>query len=350
MLAMGPGAFLVAAALATMTAVPYGLLLLWLDRNEKEPLLLVGTAFLWGAAVATIFAGVFNSLTGEIAFGVTGNAVVADFMTASFAAPLSEELMKGFALLCLFLLFRHEFDDVLDGVLYGAIVGLGFAWFENITYYVQAAQAEGMGGLLKNAWARGVVSASGGSHAAYTALTGIGFGLVRVLRRGVLRWLLVPFFWSLSMFAHFAWNTFVGMFMVSRTSEAVNYLVNLPIAVLVLQVPFLALIALVVAVVWRHQNRVITEQLAGEAEDVVSRAQLAGLVPARRRTLRGLGRFFTRGPAHWWHHRQLDLEQIELAFVKWHHARDQETRWSADQDQDVLRLRAAVRARQGRLR
>ena len=350
MLAMGPGAFLVAGLLATMTAVPYGLVLLWLDRNEKEPLMLVLTAFLWGAAVATTFAGIFNSITGEIAFGVTHNAMIAEFMTASFAAPLGEELMKGCALLFLFLVFRHEFDDVLDGVIYGAIIGLGFAWFENITYYVQAAQADGMGGLLKNAWARGVVSASGGSHAAYTALTGIGFGLVRVLRRGFLRWLLVPFFWSLAMFAHFAWNTFVGMFMVSRTSEAVNYLINLPIAVLVLQTPFLVLIIVVVAVVWRHQNKIIREHLVDEGGDVVSAEQLRGLVPARKRTSRGFVRFFTRGPGHWWRHRKLDLLQIELAFLKWHHQRDHDTTWTADQDSDILRLRALLRLRQAGLR
>ena len=192
MLFTQPGFFLVATLLATLTAVPYGLLLLWLDRNEPEPLTLVLTAFLWGACVSTVISGEVNSGVAQLTYNMTGDPFIADFMTASFSAPFIEEITKGFAVLLLFMLFRKEFDNVLDGIIYGAIIGLGFAWFENITYYMSAAADGGLGGMLQNAWARGVVSASGGSHAAYTGLTGCGFGLMRVMRRGVLRWTMPP--------------------------------------------------------------------------------------------------------------------------------------------------------------
>ena len=49
----GPWVFTLAAVLASATAVPYGLLLIWLDRNEPEPMYLVVAAFVWGAVFAT---------------------------------------------------------------------------------------------------------------------------------------------------------------------------------------------------------------------------------------------------------------------------------------------------------
>lgn len=344
MLFTEPVFFVLATILATMTAVPYGLLLLWLDRNEPEPITLLITAFLWGACVSTMISGEVNSGVAQLAFNMTGDAFVADFLAASFSAPFIEELTKGFAVLLLFALFNKEFDNVLDGIVYGAIIGLGFAWFENITYYMNAAAMDGMGGMLQNAWARGVVSASGGSHAAYTALTGCGFGLVKVMRRGVLRWAMPPVFLGLSMFAHFAWNTFVGplVYITGGDSTAVQYLVGLPIAVVVLQLPFTVTLLAVVAVAWRHENRIIREHLTDIPEDLVAPGELERLIPARRRAWASFKRFFTRGPGTWWSHRKLARLQIELAFLKWHHIQDG-IAWDLDQDVDILRIRQQIR-------
>ena len=346
-----PGFFILATILATMTAVPYSLLLLWLDRNEPEPPSLLITAFMWGACVATMVSLVFNSSVGGMALDVVGDPALADQLTASIAAPLFEELSKGVALLLLFFFFRKEFDNVLDGIIYGAFIGLGFAWFENISYYMSAAGEGGLGGMLQNAWVRGVVSASGGSHAAYTAITGCGIGFVRVLRRGALRWLLIPFFWSISMFAHFSWNTFVGLVVgiTSGDSAVGALLVGVPIAVVVLQLPFTFLLFVTVLFAWRHEHSIIRTYLKDAAEDVVTPAELAALVPASRRTLRQFGRFFREGPSSWWHHRSLARYQIALAFLKWHHARDG-IAWTPDQDHDILRLREQIRRHRSLLR
>jgi len=337
-----PGEFTVATILALSTTVPYCIVLLWLDRNEKEPLWLIVTALLWGAAAATFISGIFNDTFGMVATGVLHNPALANQVTASISAPFIEESTKGFAVMMLFLLFRRDFDDVLDGILYGALVGLGFAWFENITYYVSAAQSGGYETMFKLAWARGVVSGMGGSHAAYTGLTGMGFGLVRVMRRGVLRWTLVPLFWGLAMFAHFSWNTFVSFF--TQGSEAVTLLLGLPVATFLLQGPFLFLLLIVVAVVWRSENRIIVQYLEGEPADVVSDEERRALVPARRRSWGGFVRFFTRGPFRWWSQRALEADLVRLAFTRWHLARDEEG-WQADEDADVLALRERVRRR-----
>lgn len=340
MFAMGPATAAFAAFLATLTAVPYTGALLWLDRNEKEPIYLVLIALLWGAIVATAVSMIFNTVFQQVALGVVHDELVAGQLTASFSAPFIEEFTKGLAVLFIFFLFHREFDDVLDGILYGALVGLGFAWFENITYYVMAAEG-GTDDMAKLMFLRGVLSGVG-SHAAYTGLTGLGFGLVRVLRKGVLRWLLVPIFWGTAMGAHFAWNTFVGLFIIDPGSEAMTLLVSMPLAVLVLQIPFVALLLLVVSFVWRHENRVITRYLEDEPADVSPAGQARSIVPARRRFWKGLRRFFGRGPLHWWRGRRLDQLLIRLAFAKWHHEKDAETTWSADEDGDIRRFRREI--------
>ncbi|MCB9778043.1 MAG: PrsW family intramembrane metalloprotease [Alphaproteobacteria bacterium] len=343
-----PAEFLFATFLATLTAVPYCILLLWLDRNEKEPTWLIITALLWGAAASTFISGIFNDAFGMMMQSAVGDAAVAGQLTASFSAPFIEELTKGFAVGALFFLFRKEFDNVLDGVLYGALIGLGFAWFENIIYYVRAGEFGGFFEMIKLAWLRGIVSGMGGSHAAYTGMTGLGFGLVRVLRKGVLRWSLIPVFWGMAMFAHFAWNTFAGLFVIGD-SEAMTLLVGLPIATVVLQGPFLTLLFIVVAVVWRHENKIITTFLADEPADVATPVDVAALVPARKRVFAGLKRCLTKGPGAWWRHRGYELQLIELAFLKWHHAKDDETTWSADQDADVMALRKQLVGMRARL-
>ncbi|MEL6347917.1 MAG: PrsW family intramembrane metalloprotease [Myxococcota bacterium] len=339
-----PGFFIIATILATMTAVPYGALLWWLDHNEPEPVSLLVTSFLWGACVSTMLSIVFNTTSGSIFLGLVGDAGLANFLTASLSAPFFEELTKGAAVMLLFFLFRQEFDNVLDGIVYGAFIGLGFAWFENITYYLNAAMDGGMGGMLQNAWARGVVSATGGSHAAYTALTGAGFGLVRMIRRGALRWLLIPLFLGLSMFAHFAWNTFVGpvVFITSPDSTAIQYLVGLPIAVLILQMPFTLLLVVTVMLSWRHENRIIRKFLREAAPGVVTAEELSLLVPTRRRIAVNTRRFFSEGPSKWWLHKRLARNQIDLAFLRWHHEEDKIT-WEPDQDKDILLLRRNIK-------
>ena len=348
MLAMDPMAFVIASVLAGMTTIPYGVLLLWLDRNEKEPWWLVVTAFMWGAVVATAISALFNDMFGGMAANAVGNAAVADQLTASLSAPFIEELTKGVAVLFIFVLFRKYFDNAMDGILYGALVGLGFAWFENIMYYVNAAAAGGVGDMVALAWARGVLSGIG-SHATFTGLTGCGFGLVRVMRKGVLRWALVPLFWGGAMFAHFMWNTFVGMFVINPDSAASVYLVSLPLAVAVLQAPFVLLLLGAVLLIWRHENRIIVRHLQSEGADIVSLDEIRGLVPARKRFFGQVGRFFTRGPFAVWHTQRLHRDLIALAFVKWHHHEDDETSWKADEDYDVIRLRGAIQARRRQL-
>ena len=126
---VGTPAAIVLAAVAP--ALGYTGLLLLLDRHEREPFGLMLGMLLWGAAVAAPLASALNDL---VLSWTTARALV-----PILAAPLVEETAKGLGLLVLLGLVPHEIDDTLDGLVYGAVIGIGFAMTENLTYFTLAA-------------------------------------------------------------------------------------------------------------------------------------------------------------------------------------------------------------------
>ncbi|MCB9681116.1 MAG: PrsW family intramembrane metalloprotease [Alphaproteobacteria bacterium] len=341
MIAAQPHVFLLATAMATVTTVPYSLALLWLDRNEAEPLWLVATAFLWGALAATSLGGLANALSDGLGTALLGDPSAAHAFTVTVVAPIAEEAFKALAVTAVFVLFVRQADDVLDGIIYGAMVGLGFAWFENITYYVRVAD-RGVDAMLALAWLRGVLFGIG-THGTYTALTGLGLGLFRVMRRGPARWVMPPLGLGAAMVAHAVWNAGSGAYFGNEITELRALLVAGPSAVLGLQVPFLGLLGVVLGLSWMHEDQLIRRYLAQEPRDVVRHDEIDHLLPARRRVGRGLTTLGRAGPVAWWRHQQLTQALIKLAFERWHHAEDQ-LPWSADEDAVVGRLRQRVRS------
>src|SRR5262249_40927802 len=103
------------------------IILTWFDRYEKEPVWLMIGVFLWGFVVAAGVAIILNPLFGIVLFVASGSSGLADLGAAVLSAPIVEESVKGLAVLIVFLFFRYEFDSILDGVIYGSLVGFGFA-------------------------------------------------------------------------------------------------------------------------------------------------------------------------------------------------------------------------------
>jgi RsiW-degrading membrane proteinase PrsW (M82 family) len=147
----------------------------WLDRYEKEPAWLLAAAFLWGAVPAVV-ASLIAELIAGVPSGLLGGSL-ASVIDTSLSAPIIEEVAKGFALLLLFILFRREFDGVLDGIVYGAMVGFGFAMTENVLYFLGAYSTGGLADWGVVVFLRSVVF--GLNHALFTAITGAGLGLAR---------------------------------------------------------------------------------------------------------------------------------------------------------------------------
>ena len=195
------------AGLAAILPVPtYTFLVLQLDRYEHEPWQALLAAFLWGALVATFIAAIFNDLIGSIVTQIVGDQL-GDMLTTSAVAPIVEETAKGFALLLLYWMLRHEFDNVLDGIVYGSLVGIGFAMTENILYFGRTLQENGPIGLGVLFYLR--VMLGGFGHALYTGTIGAGLGFARETHRRWLVPILIPGAYILGILQHAAWN-FLG--------------------------------------------------------------------------------------------------------------------------------------------
>jgi RsiW-degrading membrane proteinase PrsW (M82 family) len=96
------------------------------DLYEHEPLPLLAMAIALGAGAMRV-AGLVEdwALAGWMAVGPLGRAVV---------AAGTEESFKLFVVVAVSLLARREFDDPMDGVVYGSMAGLGAALEESLFY------------------------------------------------------------------------------------------------------------------------------------------------------------------------------------------------------------------------
>ncbi|HWQ04135.1 MAG TPA: PrsW family intramembrane metalloprotease [Longilinea sp.] len=178
----------------------------WLDRYEKEPLLLLGGVFLWGAVVAAGSAFILNTGIGLGVYMLTGSESAAEISTTSLIAPFVEETVKGLAVLLIFLLAQKEFDSILDGIVYAAVAALGFAATENAYYiYNLGYLQDGYSGLYQLAFIRVVLV--GWQHPFFTSFIGIGLAAARLNRNQVLKILLPLLGLAVSILAHALHNT-----------------------------------------------------------------------------------------------------------------------------------------------
>lgn len=179
----------------------------WLDRYEKEPKLLLGAAFLWGVVIAGGGAYILNTAFGIGVYLFTGSEAAADFSTTSIIAPIIEETLKGLAVLMVFLIFRSEFDSVLDGIVYGGITAMGFAAIENVLYiYRNGFQEAGWEGFWTLVIIRVVLV--GWMHPFFTAFTGIGLAVARISRNTLVKIIAVPAGYTVAVLLHSFHNTF----------------------------------------------------------------------------------------------------------------------------------------------
>ncbi|MTD46667.1 PrsW family intramembrane metalloprotease [Conexibacter sp. W3-3-2] len=194
--------------LAVMLAIaPVPLLaagVLWLDRYEPEPRRMLVFTFAWGATVACFVALVLNTI-GQAVVGSSLGAEAGEIYGGSISAPVVEETAKAAAIWVIVRRRRTELDGVLDGIVYAAMVGLGFAATENVLYYGRGAVEEGLVGALATFVVRGVMSPF--AHPVFTAATGIGFGLAARSRSGFVRRVAPVVGLLVAIGLHSLWNT-----------------------------------------------------------------------------------------------------------------------------------------------
>ena len=253
-----PGIMLLATALAALPVGPVVAVYLWLDRYEPEPKLLLAYALLWGAFVATIAALVVQGVGGFVV-GIT------DTLSLAVVAPVTEEASKGFFLLLLLWWRRAELDGVLDGLVYAGLVGVGFAFTENILYLAAAyggTDGTGPGGVA------GVTTIfvlrcvfSPFAHPLFTAFIGVGLGIAVMSRTPAVRILAPIGGYLCAVLAHGLWN-----------GSTVYGFGSFVIAYVVLMVP--AFVGMICLAVWARTRE--RQMLTMALDDAAAR----GLIPA----------------------------------------------------------------------
>jgi RsiW-degrading membrane proteinase PrsW (M82 family) len=177
-----PWATVTAAGLFALFAVPFWIFVSELDFLEREPTVLRVLALAWGGLVATAVA-IPGSAALDNLIAKIGSTRLAAEWGAALAGPTVEEIAKTLGVVAIVLIARAQVNSVLDGVVYGAMVGLGFQTVENIVFAVGAVALAGQGddvqpvvatfllrGFLAGIW----------SHTMFGALAGAGIGYLAV--------------------------------------------------------------------------------------------------------------------------------------------------------------------------
>ena len=179
---------------------------IWIRNTEKynrekwKPIIV---CFLWGATIAIVASIILELILG-ISLAISfddGN--ILGLVTAIIIAPFAEELTKPLALRTKTV--KKELDELEDGLIYGAVAGLGFSATENLLYG-WCFLSEGLFVFLVLI----IIRSFGGCllHASATALTGYGYGKTIILGKSILR--VLPFF-VLAIFVHAFYNFLVSL-------------------------------------------------------------------------------------------------------------------------------------------
>lgn len=270
--------------LNTLAAVvPFSILLLlgvwflsWLDRWEPEPPRFAIGAFLWGAGVSALISGVVNTVYLDITQDLSA--------TAMYSAPLIEESTKALFLYVVLLSTRRgraELNSLTDALVYGGMVGLGFAWIEHISYALSVETLEEATPIII-----GRIVLTSYLHPVLTMVVAVGIW-AGVTSRGARR-VLAPFMaWLLAVGLHFLHNGSYELLgpwgiAVAAFAEFVAFVTLLVLGVRSRRAERTEIVRQLPAMV---HFRWITPLEAGWLADASARKRMLGSAGVQRRTL-----------------------------------------------------------------
>jgi RsiW-degrading membrane proteinase PrsW (M82 family) len=280
----------------------YAIFVNWLDQHEKEPWWLLALTFLWGGVPAVILALIAQTLLDiPTTWVLESQSLAYEIVGSSLWAPITEEIVKGFGVLLVLLLFRREIDSVLDGIIYGAMAGLGFAVTENVLYFTSALTEDGWGGWIFLVLIRTIPF--GLNHALFTGLTGAGLATASHAKSTVVR-LVAP-----------AAGLFSGMLFHAIHNLGAS-LAGLACASICLSFVFdwggILLLGILVVLVWRQERSWIETQLVGE----MSQEMISLLISWQKWQRARWSRLVQGDISAWRRLRQIRQAATELAFTK----------------------------------
>lgn len=227
---VGLVAELVGMAGALLPVGPVVAVFLWIDRWEPEPAKLLWLAFAWGACGATLTALLINNtaeVVGDLLLGKGGG----DTIAAVVSAPLIEEAAKAAFVLGVYLRRRHEFNGLVDGIVYAGMCAAGFAFTENIYYFGRIFLEHGFGtaesaGVVGAFILRGIMSPF--THPLFTVMTGIGLGIAAATANRSVRVIAPIAGFLAAVLLHAGWNA-AATLGTATTFLNVYFLIMVPV-------------------------------------------------------------------------------------------------------------------------
>jgi RsiW-degrading membrane proteinase PrsW (M82 family) len=329
-------------ALALIQLVVFLLLIRFLDLYEREPLSVLAIMAVWGA----IGASVLSTAGNEAVASVLSPEVRAVFGSA-ISGPLVEECAKGLALVAAFGLSHWalkrfgflEFEGITDGVVYGAAVGLGFAFTEDLLYlfdYISAVGPEtGLDEYLKRVDFLGIGQLG---HAVYTGTFGVGLGLatwsrgwaarvgfsvlglmaavfMHAVHNGLANLVLVLRY---GLEAAAAWRGDLGYVSAGLAKEMQDTVDDASAVTTVVDYALVATFFTAIFLWLWYQRRIICNELADEAgSGLISLEEWEVMPRYWSRSKQYWGLLWAGKPEHWRQLKRIHGELVDLAFLKW---------------------------------
>ena len=342
--ALHEGVLNIVAALTIplVPAIGINLLVNFMDRFEREPWFLRLAAFLWGAIIAippALFIEQNVDTFLQNAFDPNNTSEVMRVVFQGLNAGITEETIKGLGLILLFIILRDEFDNVTDGIVYGALIGAGFAMVENFNYF--ALNSKNF--LVFLIVGRIILGWLG--HSTFIACFGAALGYIRHTK---VRWkqIVIPllgFLVAVGLHSFFDFVDFQASAVI-RSSGDNSAVVNLALLAIIGNYipPFLAQIGLLYILIksLAHEAAVIREFLAVEVSNgVVAVNEYALLQNSFQRTKAERRVLRKYGFKQWLRIKALYQTEIGLAFRKWHVSMGDKPKLGYVQPEDAYRQR-----------
>jgi protease PrsW len=299
--------------LAAYTA-PLAVLIYFLDLYEREPVSVAVAAFAWGAFAATALS--LDAGGWEVVLSQITSPVFAARWGPALTAPIVEEVLKGAGVVLLYLIVRDEVDDAMDGFVYGALCGLGFAVVEDVVYFM-AAFGGTTGGVLEGFYIR-VLSSGLYGHVLYTGLVGMAVGLIvsaRDPRPTRERMPAAAGLVALAIVAHALWNAPLPALTAMPSTAGAGWLL-LPVVFALKGLPLLLLVVVALRLARARERRWLDAALSKEVGvEGITPAEFSALrePAARRAAIRSMRQRAGRPAAALL--ARLQREQIDLAMI-----------------------------------
>lgn len=161
--------------LALLPAIGWILVYRYLDSRDPEPMMATSQALLWGILSTVPVFGlqfVFSNYPQYDFLSMLQSSVASPMVFSAlflvFVAVI-EEFVKAGAFILIVRRFEGAFNQVVDGIVYAAFIGIGFAFAENIYYFTRAIEAFQLSGNFMAVFS----IRSFGTMLAHTLFTGL---------------------------------------------------------------------------------------------------------------------------------------------------------------------------------